>query len=96
MTKSQGDARGGAYANDPHSHADVYTSLETCTRDPRRARSSANVSDAANRIDVSMAQTMLYVNEHVQRRPVGRRRSTTAAIRSFGPGDYIVVDRRQR
>ena len=28
FTKGQGDARGGVYANDPHSHADVYTSLE--------------------------------------------------------------------
>ena len=30
ITKAQGDARGGDYANDPHSHADVYTSLEAC------------------------------------------------------------------
>ncbi|HTH06448.1 MAG TPA: CoA transferase, partial [Ilumatobacteraceae bacterium] len=31
FTKAQGDAGRGHYANDPHSHADVYTSLETCT-----------------------------------------------------------------
>ena len=28
FTKAQGDARGGVYANDAHSHADVYTALE--------------------------------------------------------------------
>ena len=28
ITKEQGDARGGQYANDPFSHADVYTALE--------------------------------------------------------------------
>ncbi len=37
MTKSQGDARGGSYANDPHSHADVYTVARDVQRDPRRA-----------------------------------------------------------
>ena len=28
ITKFQGDVRGGQYANDPHSHGDVYTALE--------------------------------------------------------------------
>ena len=31
ITKEQGDARGGHYANDPFSHADVYTALETAS-----------------------------------------------------------------
>ena len=64
MTKSQGDARGGSYANDPHSHADVYTSLETCTA-ILAALVQRQRSGRGQWIDVSMAQTMLYVNEHV-------------------------------
>jgi crotonobetainyl-CoA:carnitine CoA-transferase CaiB-like acyl-CoA transferase len=31
LTKLQGDARGGEYANDPLSHADTYTALELTT-----------------------------------------------------------------
>ena len=63
MTKSQGDARGGSYANDPHSHADVYTSLETCIA-ILAALVQRQRSGRGQWIDVSMAQTMLYVNEH--------------------------------
>jgi crotonobetainyl-CoA:carnitine CoA-transferase CaiB-like acyl-CoA transferase len=89
MTKSQGDARGGSYANDPHSHADVYTSLETCTA-ILAALVQRERSGRGQWIDVSMAQTMLYVNEHVNDDlwdgPVA-----DGAIRSFGTGDYIVA-----
>jgi CoA:oxalate CoA-transferase len=89
MTKSQGDARGGSYANDPHSHADVYTSLETCTA-ILAALLQRQRSGRGQWIDVSMAQTMLYVNEHVNNDlwdgPVEE-----GVIRSFGPGDYIVA-----
>jgi CoA:oxalate CoA-transferase len=89
MTKSQGDARGGSYANDPHSHADVYTSLETCTA-ILAALVQRQRSDRGQWIDVSMAQTMLYVNEHVNNDlwdgPVD-----PGAIRGFSPGDYIVA-----
>ena len=88
MTKSQGDARGGLYTNDPHSHADVYTSLETCTA-ILAALVQRQRSDRGQWIDVSMAQTMLYINEHVHNDlwdgPVD-----DGVIRSFGPGDYIV------
>ena len=31
ITKHQGDVRGGSYANDPHSHGDVYTAVETAS-----------------------------------------------------------------
>ena len=82
MTKSQGDARGGSYANDPHSHADVYTSLETCTA-ILAALVQRQRSDRGQWIDVSMAQTMLYVNEHVHNDlwdgPVERRRRSAAS-----------------
>jgi crotonobetainyl-CoA:carnitine CoA-transferase CaiB-like acyl-CoA transferase len=89
MTKSQGDARGGSYANDPHSHADVYTSLEACTA-ILAALVQRQRSGRGQRIDVSMAQTMLYVDEHAHDElwdgPVDEN-----AVRSFRPGDYIVA-----
>ena len=89
MTKSQGDARGGSYANDPHSHADVYTSLETCTA-ILAALVQRHRSDRGQWIDVSMAQTMLYVNEHVNDDlwdgPIDE-----GTIRNFAPGDYVVA-----
>jgi CoA:oxalate CoA-transferase len=89
MTKSQGDARGGSYANDPHSHADVYTSLEACSA-ILAALVQRQSSGRGQWIDVSMAQTMLYVNEHAHDElwdgPVDRN-----AVRSFRPGDYIVA-----
>ncbi len=64
ITKAQGDARGSAYTNDPFSHADVYTALEAAAAILaalyRRERTGEGCW-----IDVSMAQTMLYVNEHL-------------------------------
>ncbi|HWM20706.1 MAG TPA: CoA transferase [Ilumatobacteraceae bacterium] len=89
MTKSQGDARGGSYANDPHSHADVYTSLETCSA-ILAALVQRNRSDRGQWIDVSMAQTMLYVNEHVND-DLWDGPIDDGAIRNFGPGDYVVA-----
>jgi crotonobetainyl-CoA:carnitine CoA-transferase CaiB-like acyl-CoA transferase len=89
MTKSQGDARGGAYANDPHSHADVYTSLEACTA-ILAALVQRQRSGRGQWIDISMAQTMLYVNEHAHDElwdgPID-----DSTIRSFSPGDYLVA-----
>jgi CoA:oxalate CoA-transferase len=89
ITKSQGDARGGSYANDPHSHADVYTSLEACSA-ILAALIQRERSARGQWIDVSMAQTMLYVNEHAHDElwdgPIDGD-----AVRSFRPGDYIVA-----
>jgi CoA:oxalate CoA-transferase len=89
MTKSQGDARGGSYANDPHSHADVYTSLETCSA-ILAALVQRHRSDRGQWIDVSMAQTMLYVNEHVND-DLWDGPIEDGTIRNFGPGDYVVA-----
>jgi CoA:oxalate CoA-transferase len=89
MTKSQGDARDGSYANDPHSHADVYTSLETCSA-ILAALVQRHRSDRGQWIDVSMAQTMLYVNEHVND-DLWDGPIEDGVIRNFGPGDYIVA-----
>jgi crotonobetainyl-CoA:carnitine CoA-transferase CaiB-like acyl-CoA transferase len=89
LTGLQARARGGDAANDPHSHADVYTGMEAAAAVLAALfqRTSTNVGQY---IDVSMAQTMLYVNEHVQNElfegvvPPGQ-------IRSFQPGDYPIL-----
>jgi len=89
FTKSQGDARGEQYANDPHSHADVYTALELATA-ILAALFQRERTGRGDRIDVSMAQTMLYVNEHAHDGlwddPV-----PDGVIRSFRPMDYPVL-----
>ena len=89
MTGLQARARGGDATNDPHSHADVYTGMEAAAAilAALYQRTSTNLGQY---IDVSMAQTMLYVNEHVQNElfegvvPPGQ-------IRSFQPGDYPIL-----
>jgi len=88
-TMAQGDARGGQYANDPHSNADVYTGME-CAAGVLAALYERERTGRGDRVDVSMAQTMLYVNEHVHDHlwdgPV-----QPDWIRSFSPGDYPVL-----
>lgn len=90
FTKSQGDGRGGHYANDVHSHADVYTGME-CAAAVLAALYQREQTGRGDRIDVAMAQTMLYVNEHVYNSlwdtPV-----PDDQIRSFGSGDYPVLE----
>jgi crotonobetainyl-CoA:carnitine CoA-transferase CaiB-like acyl-CoA transferase len=89
FTKAQGDARGSAYTNDPFSHADVYTALEAAAAILaalyRRERTGVGCW-----IDVSMAQTMLYVNEHLHDQLYDGA-VDPSWIRSFAPGDYLVV-----
>lgn len=89
LTKDQGDAHGGTYVNDPHSHADLYTSLE-CVAAVLAALYQRERTGRGQHIDISMAQTMLYVNEHLHDQlydgPVGEQ-----WIRSFQPGDYAVL-----
>jgi crotonobetainyl-CoA:carnitine CoA-transferase CaiB-like acyl-CoA transferase len=89
LTGLQARARGSEATNDPHSHADVYTGMEAAAAVLAALfqRASTNVGQY---VDVSMAQTMLYVNEHVQNElfdgvvPAGQ-------IRSFQPGDYPIL-----
>ena len=90
LTKSQGDARGGQYANDPHSHGDVYTSLETCSG-ILAALLHRERTGEGQWVDVSMAQTLLYVNEHLHDQ-LWDREVDPAVIRSFRPGDYLVLE----
>ena len=89
ITKHQGDARRGQYANDPHSHGDVYTALEAASA-ILAALYQREQTGVGQYTDVSMAETLLYVNEHAHNQmwtgvePVGE-------IRSFQPADYPVL-----
>lgn len=89
LTKRQGDARGGDYANDPFSHADVYTAIE-CASAILAALFARERTGEGQYIDLSMAQTLLYVNEHAHDdlwdQPV-----SPDSIRSFRPEDYAVL-----
>jgi crotonobetainyl-CoA:carnitine CoA-transferase CaiB-like acyl-CoA transferase len=89
FTMAQGDARGGHYANDAHSHADVYTALELGAA-VLAALYQRERTGRGDRIDVSMAQTMLYVNEHAHDH-LWRDDVPAGVIRSFRPMDYPVL-----
>ena len=89
LTKHQGDARGGEYANDPFSHGDVYTAVE-CAAAILAALYQRQQTNVGQYIDLSMAQTLLYVNEHAHDALWGQPVSPDA-IRSFRPQDYPVL-----
>ena len=89
MTKLQGDARDGTYANDPHSHGDVYTALEAAAA-ILAALYQRERNGAGQHIDISMAETMLYVNEHAHDQ-LWDGDDDPNWIRSFRPGDYPVL-----
>ena len=89
ITKTQGDVRDGHYANDPFSHADLYAALEAASA-VLAALFNRERSGRGDRIEVSMAETMLYVNEHAHDQlwdgPV-----PSQWIRSFGTEAYPVL-----
>jgi crotonobetainyl-CoA:carnitine CoA-transferase CaiB-like acyl-CoA transferase len=89
MTGLQARARGGQATNDPHSHADVYTGMETAAA-VLAALYQRERTNVGQYIDVSMAQTMLYVNEHVQNE-LFEHDVPADQIRSFQPGDYPIL-----
>ena len=89
MTGLQARARGGQATNDPHSHADVYTGMETAAA-VLAALYQREQTNVGQYIDVSMAQTMLYVNEHVQNE-LFEHDVPADQIRSFQPGDYPIL-----
>ena len=89
FTMAQGDARGGQYANDAHSHADVYTALELAAS-VLAALYQRERTGLGDRIDVSMAETMLYVNEHAHDH-LWNDDVPDGVIRSFRPMDYPVL-----
>ncbi len=89
MTHAQAKGRDGEVVNDPHSHADVYTAME-CAAAILAALYQREHTGRGQWIDVSMAETMLYVNEHVHDHlydgPVNPN-----WIRSFQPHEYPVL-----
>ena len=89
IVASQGNARGGELAKDPHSHADVYTSLETASAILAALYQREHTGEG-QWIDVSMAETMLYVNEHLHD-ALWDGHDDPQWIRSFRPGDYLVL-----
>jgi crotonobetainyl-CoA:carnitine CoA-transferase CaiB-like acyl-CoA transferase len=89
ITKAQGDAREGQYANDPFSHADVYTSLEAAAA-ILAALFNRERTGHGDRVEVSMAETMLYVNEHAHDQ-LWDGDVDPKWIRSFEPGVYPVL-----
>jgi crotonobetainyl-CoA:carnitine CoA-transferase CaiB-like acyl-CoA transferase len=89
LTKSQGDARGGQYSNDPHSHGDLYTSLEAASA-ILAALFNRERTGRGDRVEVSMAETLIYVNEHAHDQ-LWDGDSPAEWIRSFQPGDYPVL-----
>jgi crotonobetainyl-CoA:carnitine CoA-transferase CaiB-like acyl-CoA transferase len=89
LTGIQADARNGELSNDPHSHADVYTGMEAAAG-ILAALFQREHSGVGQHVDVSMAQTMLYVNEHTQNE-LYEGDVADDLIRSFQPGDYPIL-----
>ncbi|MDP9465010.1 MAG: CoA transferase, partial [Actinomycetota bacterium] len=89
ITKAQGDARGGHYSNDPFSHADVYTALEAASA-VLAALFSRERTGRGERVEISMGETMIYVNEHAHDE-LWDGDVPSEWIRSFGTGDYPVL-----
>jgi crotonobetainyl-CoA:carnitine CoA-transferase CaiB-like acyl-CoA transferase len=89
ITKEQGDARGGEYANDPFSHADAYTALEAASA-ILAALFNRSRTGQGDRIEIAMAETMLYVNEHAHDQ-LWDGEVPPEWIRSFGTAAYPVL-----
>ncbi|MEP6296603.1 MAG: CoA transferase [Ilumatobacter sp.] len=85
-----GDATAhGGLAKDRHSHADVYAGIEACAA-INAALFQRERTGRGQTIDVSMAETMLYVNEHLHD-ALWDGEVDPNWIRSFRPGDYPVL-----
>ena len=89
IVASQSNARDGELAKDPHSHADVYTSLEAAVA-IMAALYQRETTGEGQWIDVSMAETMLYANEHLHD-ALWDGDDNPHWIRSFQQGDYLVL-----
>ncbi|MEK7292087.1 MAG: CoA transferase, partial [Actinomycetota bacterium] len=89
ITKHQGDVRGGQFANDPYSHGDVYTALESAAA-ILAALYQRTTTGRGQFIDISMAETLLYVNEHAHDQ-LWNQEIDPGWIRSFQPADYPVL-----
>jgi crotonobetainyl-CoA:carnitine CoA-transferase CaiB-like acyl-CoA transferase len=88
VTWMQGMARGGAFANDPMSHGDVYTALEALAG-VLAALFQRERTGRGQWVELSMAETLLSVNEHVHWEVSDA--DAEGEIASFAPGDYPVL-----
>src|SRR3954454_5604265 len=88
VTWLQGHARGDVYANDPIAHGDVYTGLE-CLAGVLAALYQRERTGRGQWVEVSMAETMLSVNEHVHWEL--QDIDGSADLPSFQPGDYPIL-----
>jgi CoA:oxalate CoA-transferase len=88
VTELQGRVRNADYRNDPMSHGDVYTSLE-CLAGVLAALFRRERTGHGQWVEMSMAETLLSVNEHVhwELQDV----DDTGEIASFRPADYPVL-----
>lgn len=93
LIASQSNARtsdsNAPMAKDRHSHADVYAGMEACSA-ILAALFQRERTGRGQTIDVSMAETMLYVNEHLHD-ALWTGEVDPNWIRSFRPGDYPVL-----
>ena len=92
LTKHQGDVRNGDYANDPFSHGDVYTGMEAAAG-ILAALLQRERTGRGQFLDISMAETLLYVNEHAHDQ-LWEGEVPADWIRSFQPADYPVLTTR--
>ncbi|MEM1332653.1 MAG: CoA transferase [Actinomycetota bacterium] len=75
---------------DPASHADVYAGMEACTA-VLAALYQRERTGRGQHVDVSMAETMLYVNEHLHDL-LWDGDPDPQWIRSFRPDDYPILE----
>ena len=81
--------RGRQPTKDPSSHADVYAGMEACTA-ILAALLQRERTGTGQHVDVSMAETMLYVNEHLHDL-LWEGDPDPEWLRSFRPDDYPVL-----
>ncbi len=90
-TRVQNDAHGGAARNDPFSHGDVYTALQ-CVSGVLAALFQRERTGQGQWVEVSMAESLLSVNEHVQwELRADPDDDGGDDIPSFAPGDYFIL-----
>ena len=90
LITAQGRVGSGPLTKDPHSHADVYAALETASA-ILAALYQRERTGKGQRLDVSMAETMIYVNEHLHD-ALWDGDDDPSWIRSFRPDDYLVLE----
>jgi len=89
MTAGSLAHRGGEPMNEPYSHADVYAGLLTLSAILAALHQRDRTGDG-QRVEVSMAESLLFVNEHVQSELAGVE--APGRIVSLAPGDSPVCE----